>query len=505
MLPPSDLGFSSSHFPSWRPGQENIITNMLHSPFHYHVSVVPTGGGKSISYMAAAMMTRGRSLVLTSTKGLQDQLAHDFDGLIAIIKGKSAYKCKSSGNTWSCKTGSCQWGYQCPYKEAGCEYHDAIRAANKARIVVTNYSFWMSNKPETLGPFNLLIMDEAHDAAEHLLGSLSMEITREEVYGIAHWPSPTSSAHTLYEWVKVLKGIVDDMVKKKKGGERGKFRFLSLQQKLVILDQIWMDNWVVEHHGKSITWDAIWPAPLAQSYLFRQIPKVIMTSAFVTKADLMMLGIKDDTETEYVEYPSTFPVAHRPVYFIPTARMDRNITDAGMNAWANRIDQIIGSRFGWKGLIHAVSYDRSRRICNFSMYKEFMLNHNDGATADVVSRFKESDPPCILVSPSMVTGYDFPYDLANWQIISKVAFPDSRPLVMKARQRINPDYGCYIALKQLVQATGRICRAPDDWGDTFIIDSHFGWVKNKYKHLLPKWWVESVKEVSIIPQVRTGI
>lgn len=500
MLSPSDIGLPPK-FSNWRPGQDLIITNMCHFSSRYHVPVVPTGGGKSASYISTALLSKGRTLILTSTRGLQDQLLSDFGKLVTLVKGKGAYKCKASGFVWTCQTGSCHWGYDCPHKGGGCEYHDALRQARKSRIVVSNYSFWMANKPDVIGNFDLLVMDEAHDAAEHLLGVLSMEIRREEVYGVMNWPDPKTVVSRLYDWVKVLKGVVDDLVKKGKGGTRGKFRYLALQQKLGLLEQIWMDNWVVEHRGSSICWDAIWPAPLAQGYLFRGIPKVIMTSAFVTKADLTMLGIKPE-EMDYIDYPSIFPVANRPVYYIPTVRMDRRITTMGMNAWANRIDQIAGSRMGEKGIIHTVSYDRSKRICNFSHYKDFMIGHDGKTAGGAVARFKNDTPPSILVSPSMVTGYDFPYDEARWQIIGKVSFPDSRPLVMKARQRINADYGCYLALKQLVQATGRICRAVDDYGDTFVIDDHFSWVLNKYHHLLPKWWVESVRTTNIIPGAR---
>lgn len=498
MITPQQIGLPDK-FTQWRDGQEQIITNMLHSNRRFHISVVPTGGGKSLSYMAVAKLTKGRTLVLTSTKGLQDQLLREFGNMVAVVKGKSAYKCKSSGEVYWCHTGTCRWGYDCPNKWNDCHYYEAVMKAKEAKIVVTNYSFWMANQPEAIGNFDLLVMDEAHDAAEHLLSNLSMEIYREEVYGLIDWIDQSSKQSTCYEWAKILKGRVDDRVKKGKGSDRGKVKLLNLQTKLTLLGKIWTNNWVVEHKGKSISFDAIWPSSFADGYLFRGIPKVIMTSAFVTKMDLTMLGLKDE-ETEYIEYPSTFPVENRKVYFVPTVRMDRYIKNEGMNAWAARIDQIIRSRLGEKGIVHTISFERAKKICNFSSFKDFMIEHEAGKdTAGMVEKFKTADPPSILVSPSMVTGYDFPDDQAHWQIIGKVPFPDSRPLVMKARQRVNQHYGCYIALKQLVQASGRIVRSPEDWGETFIIDDHIKWVIGKYKELLPKWWVESFKISYTVP------
>jgi hypothetical protein len=363
----------------------------------------------------------------------------------------------------------------------------------------------MNNAPDVLGDFKLLIMDEAHDAAEHLLGALSMEIKREEVYGLITWIPSGQSMSNYYEWAKILRGVVDDTVKKSGGHERrGRYSILSLQRKLQLLSRIWVDNWVVEHKGHSIAWDVIWPAPLAQSYLFRGIPHVILTSATVTRADLTMLGITEvnSKDSTFEEFPSNIPVANRPIYFIPTVRMDRFITTAGMNAWAARIDNIVGSRLAYKGIIHTVSYDRADRVCKFSNYKDFMMSHKGKTTAETIVRFKEADAPRVLVSPSVVTGYDFPGEEVRYQIIGKVPFPDNRALVMKARQKVYPDYGCYLAVKQLIQASGRIVRTPGDWGDTFIIDSHFAWVVSKYKAILPKWWLNAVKTINIVPKSR---
>lgn len=505
MISPQEIGLPPK-FASWRKGQDRVITNMLYPTRRYGVHVVPMGGGKTACYMAVALISKKRTLILTSTKGLQDQLSQEFGDKIAVVKGQSAYKCKLSDNRYFCNTGSCHWGFECPYKNNGCNYREAVRHGAQSHVVVTNYSFWMANDPDVLGEFDLLVMDEAHDAAEHLVGALSMGMRREETAALIDWVPPGSSTHTCNEWAKILRGRVDDAVKRKKGkgNPRGHYHILALQQKLQLLGMIWPDNWVVEHKGNSVSWDVIWPAPLAQAYLFRGISHVIMTSATVTKADMEMLGVEPKDYT-FTEYPSTFPVANRPIYFIPTVRMDRFITNAGMNAWATRIDNIIAGRFSYKGIIHTVSYERANRICNFSTYKDFMMSHTGKTTAETIARFKEAEPPCVLVSPSMVTGYDFPDDEARYQIIGKVPFPDSRPLVMKARQKVNPDYGCYIAIKQMIQASGRITRSPTDWGQSFVIDSHFAWVVSKYKDVLPKWWKESIITTNVIPKSPEGV
>lgn len=494
MKSPTKLGLPSK-FIEWRPGQFNIVTDMLSREHRFSVHVVPTGGGKSLSYMAMAKISGKRTLILTSTKALQDQLQREFGDMITVVKGKRAYLCKASLLQTTCDRGPCHWKFECRYKEEGCNYYDQIRKGRRSTIVVTNYAFWISNAPEILGQIDILVMDEAHDAASNLLDVMSISIQREDVYGLCAWIPRGRGDSIYYDWIRLLKIKIQDKIRKSRDRE---WKLLSLYQKVSQLDGIIRSNWIVEHKGYNLDFDAIWPANLAPFCLFRGIERVILTSATVGKSDLAMLGIKNE-DTSYKEYPSTFPVGNRLIYYVPTARMDRFITNAAMNTWANRIDQIIASRICDKGIVHTVSYDRAKRIHNFSTYKEIMLTHETFDAAEVVSYFKEADPPKILVSPTMVTGWDFPYDECRWQIIGKVPFSDGRPLVMKARQSVDPDYGCYSAIKQLVQACGRGVRAEDDYCECFIIDDHFKWVIGKYRELFPKWWLAGLRSVATIP------
>ena len=128
-----------------------------------------------------------------------------------------------------------------------------------------------------------------------------------------------------------------------------------------------------------------------------------------------------------------------------------------------------------------------------------MMTHESDTTRLVVERFKETQDPKILVSPSVVTGFDFPYDTCRWQIISKIPFPDGRSEVMKARTKIDPDYGSYLAVQSLVQACGRGMRAPDDNCEVFVIDNHWEWFSSKYKGLFQNWFLQACKRVTIIP------
>ncbi len=377
---PAGVGLSADQFPSWRDGQRGIIHENLTTQQRFLTQVVPTGGGKTVCYVASAILYGGRSLILTSTKGLQDQIVGDFGSRIALVKGQSAYRCRLAPVT--CDHAACKWGYPCSLKRTrGCPYYEAILKAMDAKIVVTNYSFWFSNQEDVLGKFDRLICDEAHASVHHLLDSLSVDLTKDDCNRYVRWPEGGHGMDTYLAWARILAGEVRDRVqdKKRKGDTSGPeaARLLRLSAKLERLDMIRPGEWVVEHKGRSLTFDPVWPDRFAEGYLFRHIPRVLMTSATVTPKTLSLLGVQPG-DMKFTEYPSSFPVARRPVYYVPTVRVDHRMTTAAMVAWATKIDQIINSRLDCKGIIHAVSYDRSRRILNNSRFRDIMMTHESG-------------------------------------------------------------------------------------------------------------------------------
>jgi len=499
MKTPAQMGMPEK-FSAWRPGQDRILQQQLDAPSQsVLVQVVPTGGGKSLCYMTAALLSPGRTLILTSTKGLQDQLSGEFGSLISVVKGQSAYRCRVSG--YPVSHGPCHWGYRCPIKERGCEYYDAIARARDAKVVVTNYSFWFANEAQVLGPFSGMVCDEAHDTVEQLLGSLSVSIRRDDVSRLSQFPPPGKGMNYYLAWGHILAQRIEDKIAdKKKAGrvdDQEAVRLLSLKYKVERLKRVRTDNWVAEHKGNVVEFEPVWPGKLTESFLTRGIPRILFTSATVSRKTMDLLGISGYT---YTEYPSYLPLNRRPVYYIPTVRVDHKAGPAEINSWLARIEQICAARPDTKGIIHAVSYDRCKRIYHTSSHKSRMMTHDSDTTHLIVERFKESTEPKILVSPSVVTGFDFPYNTCRWQVVGKLPFPDGRSEVMKARTKIDPDYGMYLTAQAIVQACGRGMRAPDDFCETFIIDDHWQWFSSKYRGLFQNWFIQAAKRINLIPK-----
>ncbi len=506
-LPPPYVFGLPDKFREWRPDQERVVDQFQNSQKRVVVQVQPTGSGKSLCYVMNAILRGKRALILTGTKALQDQLYGDFGGMpgVEVVKGKSAYSCVALDNRYSCEWGACNFGKKCFMKDS-CEYYTVIERALKATIVIANYSFWFSNtQEEKTGEFETLVCDEAHDISSRICDALALEVKRGDCDKIeVAYPDREGE---VWEWVKdtlhhlrkiikdALKGdILERLLKNEKFRDRYK-----MAQKLGKVDLKNPSLWVAEYFGEYFTLDPLWPGDFVEDTLFRGIEKILLTSATLSTKALDLLQVAQE-DMDYKEYPSYFPVKNRMVVHIPTTRVDSRMTPDKENLWLQRIDQIIRGRRDRKGIIHTVSYGRAQKVLHASEFHHKMITHNSHTTSSVIQEYKTSRDNLVLVSPSVVTGYDFPYEECEYQVIGKVPFPDQRRKVDKERKELDPDFGMVLAMQQLVQAAGRGVRAQDDKCETFVIDDHWGWFIKKYGHLAPKSFLDAVGKSGCIPQ-----
>jgi ATP-dependent DNA helicase DinG len=541
---PYEIGLPAK-FTHWRAQQTDAINRVLTSEKRFIVICMPTGGGKSLAAVAAAILSGRRAAILTSTKGLQDQVSGDFSDTVSDIRGMGNYACPIAGQlglpqSTMVTDAPCQCGYRCRLQfGGGCHYFDAYRVAQRAGIVVTNYQCWMYDglkqseekgnlqvgvDPESDQPIQMLIMDEVHSAAEEIGRYIGIDLTRKECLHLhLSWPDSGGTVENWCDWAKILLEPVADRAKsiesrvRSSGGgqwSRELKHLRDMKRKLERLSAMRAeDEWIVSESDvnsesrtmSAVRFDPLSPARYAESALFRGIEKIVLVSATVRPKTATMLGI-DPADMEFIEYPSTFPVERRRVIHVPSIRMTyRNEQDDDlMSEWLQVFDEICGPRLalGWKGIAHCVSYRRARFIADNSRHKSHMLIHGTFNRAAVIEQFKRRTDACMLLSPSVDTGYDFLGDLCRFQIIAKIPFSSVTDPVVKARKQRDPDYDLYQAAQTLIQASGRATRSESDWSTTFIIDDSLAWAlpQMKRKGFLAKWWLESFESLDTAPE-----
>jgi len=527
--PPCVFGVGEK-FNNWRPDQFNVVTSITDSANRYIMPICPTGFGKSLTYTVASLIDGGRSIILTSTKALQDQLVRDFPGIIVDIRGKDNYKCKLMGGYATCGYGPCNFGVRCGFQKGGCEYYDRVRLALQSKVVVTNYAYWFNQKGwgGAAGgyehQFSMVICDEAHELPEALSTFLTHEIKRNKkddghIVNRIVDSFPDQHPAEIEAWVKRSIGAVvpelEARVEHIKGGGAGQSEMKdtkvlkSLHEALVFINRAWTadpGNIVIYRTGvgkDTITASLVWPYDFTESVLCKSVAKIVFTSATVTPKTLSLLGI-DTSEVHQMEVDHPFPLENRMLTHINTCRLNFRSPPADIQRWLMRIDQIIKPRLDRKGIVHTVSYSRQKQVMEASKLVEHMITHDSRGTNDTVAAFKLNPDPGVLVSPVLTTGYDFPGGECRYQIIGKIAYPDVSDPVIKRRLTMDPDYASYIAMQRLIQTCGRGVRSHDDWCENFVIDDNVKWFMDKYKKFAPKWFRRSVQFAgNTIPRPRS--
>lgn len=255
---------------------------------------------------------------------------------------------------------------------------------------------------------------------------------------------------------------------------------------------------------------------------FKYADHVIMSSGTWPewKNTIKTYGLDPDKDVRYLKIPSSFPVHNRPIYILDnksytnfSEKSDsveaRYVyqTSSGQEKWLKELSahlvnirRFVGASLNCNAdtlntVIHTFSFSIARTLAEFGYIDDswlFHVGHNNdiinkktnrkvttGGKDELVDRMLNNpDAGLTLVSPSVSEGVDMKYGSARIQIILKAPIPNAVDPYVVLRSRGNPDiniprdndYFLRTTLITLSQQYGRIMRAADDVGFTFMID-----------------------------------
>jgi len=519
-LPPPYACGAPPDFAQWRAGQPGAVCHVVDSPARVCGLVLPTGSGKSLVAATIATLTGWRTAILTSTKGLQDQIHSTFHATgIVDLRGQTAYPCRalepggifahfgSPTGYATCDVGPCHAGLSCKWRDFGCSYFDAVARARHARIVVTNYQAWMSQYAyaDGLGQFDCLVLDEAHAAPGEVASFLATTLTTRALAECGVTAPENADSWVWIAWaglhVKPIWRHVQALNARCKDGHATpallqEYRRARATHQIVDrLAHALPDEWLVSSHGDH-EFHPVDVAKYVEPVLLRGIPKIVLTSATLTPKTADALGV---TGVDWLIAPSTFPVERRPVVHVATCRIDHRLDEDGIRLWLMRLDQILARREDRKGIVHTGSYARAKLIYDHSSHRGRLILHDRATTRSAVEQFRRAGPGAVMVSPSLTTGFDFAGQACEYQVILKVPWPDSREPVVAARTARDKGYPAYVAMQDLVQAVGRGMRSEEDQCETLILDDHVRWFLNSYRSFAPQWFLDAYRSSNTIP------
>ena len=230
-MTPRDLGLWVDN---WRHQQWAAIEQAVEafsSGKRFVSYALQVGSGKSLVGAAVARIlqeageVKGRTVVLTAFKGLQDQYLTDGASLgMADIRGKGNYTCKEYGV--SCEDAWVMCGGRKENQTCALDgYKAAYMQALGSKLVVTNYDYWC-RVPTLAEGTDLLILDEAHDADSAVCDTLRVgigDITFRQIGGEKcrfEWPSPSLGweMEALPRLLYVVRQVVEDLKQRVKLG-----------------------------------------------------------------------------------------------------------------------------------------------------------------------------------------------------------------------------------------------------------------------------------------------
>lgn len=485
-----------SNFPKHqtpRPGQVEALQTIERewSKADVFVVEIPVGGGKSSVATAvagwASRQHRLKSLITTPTRLLVDQYLRS-NPRLASLHGKDTYECSQgsvklsdgTGYKLSCKEYSEKLGKNCQ----GCQYSAACRRIRAVPYGVVNAWTYLAHK---LYP-DVLIADEAHTLLR-MLQDLAAKVLWQRDY---QFPDNIKDYRALLRWVTNKRAEIEEDSR-------------PPDKKLEVL---WADlsggapKYLVEaasepYRGKlqrclkllpidtSASPPLLWPPT--------RVKKLVLLSATIGPKDLEQLGLAG-RRVCWIRSASPIPAERRPVAIVKPG-FDMSYAGQGgtignVAAW---VKECMERHKGQSGLVH-VTYGLASLIRPYFKGDPRALFHTKEDKKQVYEKFLNT-PGSVLFCAGLYEGADLPGDLGRFQVITKVPFGSIAEPALKYLADTDPMRYKWEALRLVMQASGRICRGPEDWGCTYIIDRAF---EHLPEELFPTWFFESLKSGELI-------
>ena len=501
--------------PSFRGAQERALAD-IRDAFAAGNEVVlvraPTGSGKSL--LARAIMgaaeTAGEAAPSEATGAyyttpqvsqIDDVEADDLLDDLAVIRGKSNYDCVLPGehdtpvNRAPCAR---QQGFDCSIRHR-CPYFSDRAIASGNRFAAMTLAYFMRTAgSEVFRKRDAVVIDEAHGLAEWAEMYATIEISPERVPvwddvgvpDVAADAGPEEDAlDRTARFVEALRDVAirakDELVGRELDREEvaRRDRLQELISELGWFLEDYRDpqsptSWVVDQpggEGAAIEIKPLDPARYLRHTVWDRGNRFALLSATILSKEAFCRGVGlDPADVALVDVEHTFPLANRPLYDVTQGSMTYEHRDETVPKIARLIVRLMAEHPDEKGLIHAHSYDIAERLTE--RLGEFgvaarVRRHDKRNRDDELEAWKASPDPEVFVSVKMEEALDLKGDLCRWQVVCKAPYRNTNDSRV-ARRLEDGQWAWYhrTALRTVIQACGRVVRAPDDHGATYLAD-----------------------------------
>ncbi|MDS0220401.1 ATP-dependent DNA helicase [Haloarcula sp. S1AR25-5A] len=520
--------------PSYRGNQKQALAD-IRAAFESGKDVVlvraPTGSGKSLLARAIAGCARTAgeaapeqvidAYYTTPQVSQLDDVAEDalLEDL-CVIRGKNNYDCILPGETDTpvnqapCvreRKFDCQVKHRCPY------FSDRAIASNRRIAAMTLAYFMQTAGSDVFGKRDVVVIDEAHGLGEwaEMYATIDLspqsipmwnDIDVPDIDGLDEAVAFTERVEHLAERrVKELRNKAE--LTGEEVAERDSLN--TLRQDLGWFREDYTDTesattWVVDQadgENAPVTIKPMNPERYLKHTVWDRGNRFALLSATILNKEAFCANVGLDPENvALVEVGHTFPVENRPLYDVAQGKMTYEHRDDTLPDIARTIVRIMAQHPDEKGLIHCHSYAIQEQLKD--LLDDFgvgarVRTHDKEGRDGALSAWKRSDNPDVFLSVKMEEALDLEGDLCRWQVLCKAPYPNTRDSRV-ARRLEDDQWGWYYrtALRTVIQACGRVVRAPDDYGATYLADSSLLDLFERADHDMPDWFRAQVDRLS---------
>jgi Rad3-related DNA helicase len=536
--------------PSFRGAQEQALSDVREA-FEAGNDVVlvraPTGSGKSLLARAIAGCARqpgstddsddaaagvrpvGAYYTTPQVSQLDDVAGDELLEDLSVIRGKPNYSCILPGETSTpVNRAPCahERGFSCPVKHRCPYFSDRSIASNRSIAAMTLAYFMQTAGSDVFGKRDVVVVDEAHGLAEwaemyatielspstvpvwddceppeidglsdvegyaeRLLGTCSRR--QEELRGrVELSPAEAEERDRLAELVRDLKWFLEDL-----RDAESPTTWVADQAARSAAERPSGEE--SDPRGGAVTVKPLDPARYLHHTVWDRGETFALLSATILNKEAFCRGAGLNSDNvALVDVPHTFPVENRPLYDVTQGKMTYEQRDETLPAVARTIVRLMAHHPDEKGLVHAHSYDIAdrlrERLDDFGV-GDRVRGHGRETRDAALAGWKRSDGADVFVSVKMEEALDLKGDLCRWQVLCKAPYPNTND--SRVARRLEDDkWGWYYrtALRTVIQACGRIVRAPDDYGATYLADSSLLDLFERARHDMPGWFEAQV-------------
>ncbi len=543
--------FEAFPAPSYRGAQEQALRD-VRDAFAAGNDVVlvraPTGSGKSLLARAVAGCARtvdeaepseaaGAYYTTPQVSQLDDVAADDLLADLNVIRGKSNYTCilpderDTPVNQAPCVR---ERGYDCSVKHRCPYFSDRAIASNRSIAAMTLAYFMQTAGSEVFRKRDVVVIDEAHGLAEWAemyatiqLGPRTVpfwdELRVPEVDGLDR------AVRYAENVAQICTRRKDELLSQESLTPREVRQRDRLQELIGELDWFVSDyrdpqsatTWLVDQSeprahdeagsddnadedgeklGGPLTIKPMDPERYLRHTVWdRGNEFALLSATILNKAAFCRQVGLDPADVALVDVEHTFPVEHRPLYDVTQGKMTYEHRSETTPKLARTIVRIMQEHPDEKGLVHAHSYDIQEQLAD--LLRDFGVGdrirvHDRDSRDPALEEWKASDGADVFLSVKMEEALDLKGELCRWQVLCKAPFlntGDSRV----AHRLEEGQWAWYYrtALRTIIQACGRVVRAPDDYGATYLADSSLLDVFDRARSDMPDWFAVQVERM----------